>query len=270
MDSQFILDRIQTNYPLFSTKERKLADFFLKHREESANKNIGDLAEITGTSPSTITRFCKKLGCQSYIEFKVLLNNRISDNQAHQDVMNRVKAYYLETIDSTAMMISLEKLNQVVQFIHTAKKIRIYGVGNSGLSAMEFKYRLMRMGFTVDAMTDSHMMLMNAALCQENDLIIAISNSGMTKEITEAAGEAKSRGAHVIAITNHDHTPLTDVSDMILLTSNTQHLRDAHFVNNQLAIVYVIDLISMQLLEESRLEQKRKETVEVLVKHKKI
>ncbi len=232
--------------------------------------NIGDLAEKTGTSPSTITRFCKKLGCQSFIEFKVLLNSRMLDHQAHQDVMNQVKSYYLETIDSTAMMISLEKLNQVVQSILTAKKICIYGVGNSGLSAMEFKYRLMRMGFIVDAMTDSHMMLMNAALCQKNDLIIAISNSGMTKEITEAAGEAKSRGAHVIAVTNHDHTPLTDVSDTILLTSNTLHLRDAHFFNNQLAIVYVIDLITMQLLEEARLEQKRKETVDVLVKHKKI
>ncbi|MBA4492855.1 MurR/RpiR family transcriptional regulator [Paenactinomyces guangxiensis] len=270
MHSQSVLERIQTDYHLFSAKERQLADYIVKHKETIANINIGELADKTNTSPSTITRFCKKLGCQNFVEFKVLLNRSTFKKLPDEDYLNQVKHNYLESIQSTAAMLNMEQVNQVIQWIKEAGKIGIYGVGSSGLSALELKYRLMRMGFLVDALIDSHLMLMNATLVRRQDLIIAISNSGTTKEVIEAVREAKRQGAKVVSITNHDYTPLTNASDLVLLTSSTSRLNDPKFINNQLTILYVLDVISMRLLEEEGPVHNRDLTLQVLMKHKKI
>ena len=83
-------------------------------------------------------------------------------------------------ISATAEMIQPELVQQVVRKITEARRVYVYGIGSSGLSALEFKYRLMRMNMTIDAVSDSHMMLMNAALTDQHDVVCGLSNSGHT------------------------------------------------------------------------------------------
>lgn len=269
--AQSILERIQTNYHLFSTKEKLLADYIIQYRETIVDIKIEELAEKTSISPATITRFCKKLECKSFIEFKVLLNRSMAGKLPQEDYLNQVKQNYLETIQSTASMLDMDHVNQLIQWLKEARKIGIYGLGSSGLSALEFKYRLMRMGFCVDALTDSHMMLMNSTLSGSTDVIIAISNSGVTHEVVDAVREGKKQGAKIAVITNHDYTPLTEVSDLVLLTSCTSRLlNDPKFINYQLGILYVLDVVSIKLLEETTPDQNRNLTLQVLANHEKI
>ncbi len=44
-----------------SQKERKLAASIIEHPREVVRLNITDLARISDTSASTVSRFCKKL-----------------------------------------------------------------------------------------------------------------------------------------------------------------------------------------------------------------
>lgn len=105
----------------------------------------------------------------------------------------KIASYYTQLIHSASQLIETKQINDFVEAIHLSNKILICGVGNSGLSAMELKYRLVRMGLIVDVVTDPHMMLMDAVLLKKYDLMIAISNYGQTQAVIDACTIAKKR-----------------------------------------------------------------------------
>jgi len=105
---------------------------------------------------------------------------------------------------------------------------------------------------------------MNAALTDEHDVVIGLSNSGHTDEVTTALAIARGRGAYIIGITNFDHTPLTEMTDLCLFTPGLQRVGDVQFVNSQLAIIYVLDMISMLLLEDQQMQAARQQTLDAL------
>lgn len=259
-----MLDKIQMNYHTLSVKEKEIAEYIMQHKHTILNIDIRELAQKTNASTSTITRFCKKIGCQSFVEFKIRLNGEIEKKEDSQTCFGKTESYYMNVIRSTTEIIDQELIFQVVNLIRTAPKILIYGVGSSGLSALELEYRLQRMGLNVDAALDTHMMLMSGALVQEYDLVICISNSGMTKEVIDAARVAKKNKALVVSITNYNHTLLTETSDIVLFTSSTTRVNDSQFVNSQLSIIYVLDVISLLLLENDELLRNHQKTLDVL------
>lgn len=263
MRSYSVLDRIQVNSPQFSVKEKEIAKYILENKNSILNINIKELAKQTNSSTSTITRFCKRIECGSFIEFKVMLNRELEGDQNFEDSFEKVESFYQQVAHSTASLIDKEKMGLVVQFIKQAEKINIFGIGSSGLSALELKYRLIRLGLNVDAVIDPHMMLMSSSLARSGDLIICISNSGTTEEIINAAKIGSQYGCKIISITNFNHTPLTGLSDEVLFTSSTNNIHD-QFINSQLSILYILDVISMLLLEDKELSSNREKTLEII------
>ncbi|MFC7677469.1 MurR/RpiR family transcriptional regulator [Paenibacillus sp. GCM10028914] len=259
-----ILDELQLHYHDLSQKEKEIADYIVQHKNSIQNMNIRELADHTHSSTSTITRFCKKIQCDSFVDFKIRLSREADKPSGDSNSFTKVQYIYNEIINSTTDMMHKEDFENVVQMIKNAHRVQVYGLGSSGLSALEFKYRLMRMNITIDAITDSHMMIMSAALLNENDLIIGLSNSGQTTEIIDALTIGKRNGATTISITNYKHTPLTDISDISLFTPSLHRMGDTHFINSQLAIIYVLDVLSMLLLNDEELYRKRQNTLETL------
>ncbi len=259
-----VLDELQLKYQQLSAKEKEIADYVIRHRSSIQNINIRDLSTLTQASMSTITRFCRKVGFSSFVDFKINLNREAAQPRDNMNVFAQTQHIYNEMISATAEMIQPELVQQVVRQIMKARRVYVYGIGSSGLSALEFKYRLMRMNITIDAISDSHMMLMNAALTDKQDVVIGLSNSGHTDEVTTALTTARSRGAYIIGITNFDHTPFTETTNLCLFTPGLQRVGDVQFVNSQLAIIYVLDMISMLLLEDEGMKAARQQTLDAL------
>ena len=61
-----ILQTIQHQYNKLSDKEQAIANYVLQNDRSLQNMTITNLSQITGASPSTITRFCRKMGCLLY------------------------------------------------------------------------------------------------------------------------------------------------------------------------------------------------------------
>lgn len=55
----------------FTDLKKGIANYILDHKDYIVDLKMTDLAEITYTSPSTISRFCKKLGGKSYNDFRI-------------------------------------------------------------------------------------------------------------------------------------------------------------------------------------------------------
>ncbi len=262
--SSSVIDILQLEYQRFSAKEKEIADYIMRNRLSINNINIKDLAAHTNASTSTITRFCKKAGCNTFVEFKIRLNREVQKPRNDADFFVKTQNLYNDIINATAEMLDTAKIEEVVELIKVSRKIYIYGLGSSGLSALEFKYRLTRMNIIADAITDSHMMIMSASLLGKDDLVIGLSNSGLTTEVSQAMKGAKQRGATIIGVTNFDHTPLSEASDICLFTPDIGRSGDGNFINSQLAIIYILDILSLLLLEDEKLLQARQQTLQAL------
>ncbi|WP_340601411.1 MurR/RpiR family transcriptional regulator, partial [Staphylococcus aureus] len=142
------------------------------------------------------------------------------------------------------------------------------GLGSSGLSATEFYYRMIRMGLKGNVTTDSHLMKISASLLSHSDMFIAMSNSGNTSELISAAEVAKSHGAYVAAITNFEGSKLTDCADLVLLTTDQSRNTDHQFINTQIATLFLIDIVSYHLLENTNLSQTYQHTKSIILDNK--
>ena len=65
-------------------------------------------------------------------------------------------------------------------------------------------------------------MLTAASVSGPEDVLLAISHLGSTREVVEAANLAKEAGARIISITNNSLSPLSRVSDLVLVTASRE------------------------------------------------
>ncbi len=61
---------------------------------------------------------------------------------------------YEEILTATNKLVDEEKLEEIAKLIDSSKRVYFYGIGSSGLVAMEIKSRFMRLGVICDAITD--------------------------------------------------------------------------------------------------------------------
>ncbi|NME63629.1 transcriptional regulator, RpiR family [Clostridium cadaveris] len=262
-----VLCEIQKNYTLFSEKERDIADYILQSNDQIKNINITDLSKAIGVSNATITRFSKKIGCKSFVDMKIQLSaasTRVEDLK-DEGVFSDIYSFYKSTIDMTNHLIDKEMIFKFVKEIKNAKRIYICGVGSSGFTASEFALRLLRMGFNVSSITDSHMMIINSSILSKEDLIVGISLSGETNEVVQSLRIGKANGATSVAMTSFENSSIAMYSDMNFILYNSGFIDKERFVNSQFSAMYVVDLICSVLLRDKELKDKMQLTVDTII-----
>ncbi|MDT2746152.1 MurR/RpiR family transcriptional regulator [Vagococcus fluvialis] len=261
-----ILEEIQNKFPTFSEKEKRIATYLLKNNDVISNINISTLAKETETSPATITRFAKKLNQDGFVDLKIQLSMLKNNRNMNEDLHSEVYHFYTKVIENTEKIVKKSDLEIAVNSIKLAPRIFIFGVGSSGLTALELTQRLLRMGLNVISTTDSHMMLITSAMAMKNDLVIGISASGETVEVNDAVMHAKENGANVLSITCFPESTLSKISDTSLIAYSSVFVDNKRFVNSQFAIMYQIDVISTMLLEDEKLNERMSQTIKVITR----
>ncbi|WP_251035842.1 MurR/RpiR family transcriptional regulator [Paenibacillus sp. ISL-20] len=260
---------IQQLYPSFSKKEQLVANYILQEGQSINNMNISVLANHVGVSNGTITHFCKKIGCNNFAELKVQLGRlRTATAPSVEDnILIQVSKFYQTVIERSNQLLDITYLHRLAEAIKSAARIFIYGIGSSGLSAKEMMLRLLRMGFNVQSITDSHLMLINSSIVNENDFVIAISSSGETSVIVDATRIAKSNGCKVICLTSFSESTLAQQVDSCILVSNTLFVDKERFVNSQFSVMYAIDILCMILLADADFNRRMQITVNTILEH---
>ncbi|WP_433938370.1 MurR/RpiR family transcriptional regulator [Paenibacillus sp. AK002] len=269
VDSMDIYMVIQQLYPSFSKKEQLVANYILQEGQSINNMNISVLANHVGVSNGTITHFCKKIGCHNFAELKVQLGRlrTATAPSAEDNILIQVSKFYQTVIERSNQLLDITYLHRLAEAIKSAARIYIYGIGSSGLSAKEMMLRLLRMGFNVQSITDSHLMLINSSIVNENDFVIAISSSGETSVIVDATRIAKNNGCKVICLTSFSESTLAQQVDSFILVSNTLFVDKERFVNSQFSVMYAIDILCMILLEDADLNSRMQITVNTILEH---
>ncbi|GEN56175.1 RpiR family transcriptional regulator [Halolactibacillus alkaliphilus] len=245
-----VLKVIQLKYQKLSKSEKRVADYLLEHYSHVSNMDIRELAEKAAVSVATVTRFSHKVGMASFVELKISLRDAVKKDERPDDVLYQVQQTYNEVLIATSTLQTIENYQRVVDRLNQAKSISIFCIGSSGLSGEEFKLRLRRMGKSVDTFLDAHSMVLRASTLTSEDVVIAISASGQTLEIVEAAKLAHKNNAAIVSLTNYEKTALTTLSAEVIYTHHVDGLLKDRVLNTQLSVIYVIDSLTALLMED--------------------
>src|SRR5690625_1442727 len=208
---------IESYYPSLTKSEKKAADFILNKGDNILNYSITDFSEEAHVSESTILRFCRRIGMKGYQDFKLTLAKGLTEPKSSSLTLKGENADYVDLIcDNTikaiqniSVLMNRKELDEAVDLIYKSRNVYFFGVGTSGLTALDAKNRFIRIGKHVDAIVDPHIQAMIAASLTENDLVIGISISGSTQDTIDSLKIARNNGAKVIALTYYLRSPIT-------------------------------------------------------------
>lgn len=161
---------IEASYKKMTAVERSVADFFIGNKDDMdfSSKNI---SRVLYVSEATLSRFSQKCGYKGYREFIFSYERDLKFEQksegTEKDVglfARRVQNSYQKLLQENFRILDEEQVRRVAGMLNVSKRVLIFGIGNSGYAAEEFQLRFMRIGMDVNAVTDSHMMKIGAAL----------------------------------------------------------------------------------------------------------
>ncbi|AOK28737.1 transcriptional regulator [Burkholderia singularis] len=224
-----MLPRIEAIRAQLRPSERKLADYVLAAPREVLDLSMTALAARAGVSQPTIARFCQALGCSGFREFKIRLAQSIAPGVAsvYRDVepdepapgiIGKVFDRTIGALIEVRNSLSATSVADAIELLSRASRIEFYGAGGSGIAAQDIQHKFFRLGVPSVAYSDPHTFSMSAALLGAKDVVVAISNTGRTRDIVDAARAARACGANVVSIT-HSHSPLAQLSTVSLASN---------------------------------------------------
>jgi DNA-binding MurR/RpiR family transcriptional regulator len=203
--------------------EKRVGSYFMEH-PDAAQQSIGELIDGSGLGYGTVIRFCQKLGCRGFQEFKVLMaRDAIARRPAKPSEVagtyGAIVQRLNEDIARTAQNLDSREIERAAEALCKASRVLCIGVASSAPLALSLDWKIKRFGIVSSFVSDGYVMAVEASLLRKDAVLVAVSSSGATKDIVSAARLAREGGATVIAVTNFTKAPLVETAGIRLITS---------------------------------------------------
>jgi RpiR family transcriptional regulator, carbohydrate utilization regulator len=212
-----VLDRIKASLPSLAPAEQRVGKLVLADPRAFATLPVSQLSDRAHVSKPTVVRFCRSMGYDGLSDFKLKLAGSVSEGvpfiHRSVDIDDKVADVLVKVIDNTvaaflkyrndASAFAIEKAVEALTATYKKRgRIEFYGVGNSGIVALDAQHKFFRLGVTSIAYSDGHMQVMSASTLSADDCVVVISNSGRTRDLMDACDIARKNGATTIVITS--------------------------------------------------------------------
>ena len=252
-----ILSQIKDSYRELRPAERRVADVVLADVTFSVDASNAEIARRADVSEPTVTRFCRAIGCDGVRDFKLKLAQSVvvgrlylapgpppEPNENGSPLWNVVFGEARNALNAVERSIEPADILKAAELVASAHQVLVFGLGGSSTAlAQETQNRLFRYGVVVSAHSDPYVMKMTASTLKPNDLVIAISGTGRTREVVEAVVLARHYRAKAIAITAPD-TDLAAVADIALTVDVPEFPDPLKPTASRYAFLAIIDLVS--------------------------
>lgn len=253
------LARLRGVHRSLNPAEKRVVDYLLAYPEEVIGLSITEVAENSKASEATVVRVSQLVGYQGFQELKIMLAKdlgsffaEIPEEIKRGDSMSEVTAKVLQTniqaIRDTLDVLDVGELERTVKAISNARRVDFYGVGASGIVALDAQSKFLRINIESMAFIDPHLQAISAALLTKRDVAVGISHSGSTKDIVDSLSLAKSSGATVICITNYMRSPIVKISDIKLFTASREATFRSGAIASRIVQLSVIDVLFLGVL----------------------
>ncbi|MCL6414331.1 transcriptional regulator HexR [Aestuariirhabdus sp. Z084] len=256
MATKLITD-IELRLGTLRKSEVKVAEYVLQQPGAIIHQSIAELAAASTVSEPTVLRFCRAVGCDGFQDFKLKLAQSLATSsgfaQVDIDEGDDTSDYKRKIFDTTIAALAQTRdrldpvaLENAIGPLSEAKRIEFFGFGASGAVASDAQHKFFRLQVATAAYSDPHMQAMSAATMAPGDLVVAISQTGRTRELIHSVRQVQERGAQVIGICPAN-TPLAELSDYPILIDVLEDTEVYTPLTSRIVHLVVIDILAMGL-----------------------
>jgi DNA-binding MurR/RpiR family transcriptional regulator len=237
-----------------SALERKLADSVLADVAFATNASITEIAARAEVSPPTVTRFCRRLGCASFSDFKVKLAKSTyvglrylkpesvtsSAAEVAEDIVTKAQKALFEMHRS----LDLAAIEKAAALLSDADMVYAFGSGgNSSMIVNELQNRLFRLGVRISASNDHGMNLMLSASATKGTVVFGSSFSGRNHELVNCFTLLREAGIPTIAITQSG-SPVAEAADVVISVNLPEGQNIFRATSTRYAYLATIDIMA--------------------------
>lgn len=257
--SKNLFGNIRFHYTKLSEKEKRIADYILKHPEDMIHNTINEVAEMLDIAEATVFRFCKRIGFKGFQEMKIALasevispikqiHGKVNVDDDSKTINDKIFNSNVTTLQDTLNILEPEKVDRALEFIMNARRVEFYGIGGSAIIAMDAFHKFVRTGIDVFFSIDYHFQLASATRLTSEDVAIVISHSGTNKDTIKIFNAAKKHGARTVGITGYPKSPIGQETDVALYTSSEETEYRSEALSSRIGQLSLIDALYVNIM----------------------
>lgn len=264
-ENRNVMGVLCSSYDTFFDAEKKIADCILERKGDVIEMTVAELAQASGTSDATVSRFCRRCGFKGFHHLKINLAREVAEErdkkiQVSNDIMRDDIAQSLQNIlankvaelTQTVSMMVPEQIEKILQVIQNARMVQLAAVGNTIPVALDGSFKLNQIGIPAVSGTILETQMAYAFNLGEGDAIIVISNSGASRRLLTLIEGVKENGATVISITNNPESPIAQASDYHITTATREKLLMGEFCFSRVSAIAVMEMLYLLLASSNR------------------
>jgi RpiR family carbohydrate utilization transcriptional regulator len=216
---------------------------------------IVDLAAEADVSEPTVVRFCRGRNYCGFQDFKLMLAQGLASNtnseQFALDSKDTVSEFKEKIFDSMIgnllnikEQLNPETLEEAIDALANARRVEFYGFGASAPVCTDAAHKFHRLKVSCTSYSDPHMQAISAVSLDERDVIVAISQTGRTKDLLHTVKLVKETGTTVIALCPSD-TPLAELASIPIHIDLEEDKDLSTLMSSRVLHLVVIDVLAV-------------------------
>lgn len=255
-----LLRKITSMIGGLNPSEAKVAKHVLAAPNEVIHRSIAAVAQESSVSEPTVMRFCRSLGYKGYQDLKLGLavslagdthyvHTSITQDDSIAQMAEKICQYSSNSLKVLYESLDMENLDRAIGVLNKASRIEIFGSGASGIVALDAQHKLFRTKVPTVAYRDSHLQMMSASSLDSKCVALAISYTGQSYNIIDAAKMARQQGAVVIGITDKD-SPLAEHCDTVINNPNIEDTTLFSPMVSRICQLVIVDILATGIAME--------------------
>ncbi|MDQ0245173.1 DNA-binding MurR/RpiR family transcriptional regulator [Bacillus fengqiuensis] len=227
----------------FNELETSLYNYIIQNSEKVAYMRIRELADETHVSTATILRFCRKLNCEGFSEFKVKLKMHLEENK--KTIIKSSQHSVVEFFERTLKGDIEEKIRKAASLVAKADNVIFIGIGSSGILAEYGARYFSSLGKFSMYIKDPHFPIHSKLMF--NSVTIALSVSGENNFTVTHLHQLKQEGSKIISITNNKLSTIAKISDINIPYYVTEEFFEEANITTQVPVVYILESMAREI-----------------------
>lgn len=228
----------------FTDVEMLIYNYVMQNSEKIRYMTVREVADAVHVSSSAVMRFCKKVDCEGYAEFKVQFKMYLEENKEKQplDDISEIINYF-ESVNNTEFE---KNINQVAQLVSHAKQIIFIGVGTSGILGKYGARYFSNIGKFSHYIDDPF--YPNIGEISENAVAIILSVSGETEQTINLAKYFLQQKCQLVSITNSTNSTIAKMAHHNLSYYMTnQKNKKEYNITTQVPVIFILESIGRRI-----------------------
>jgi len=227
----------------FNELETSIYNYICQNSEKVPYMRIRELADETHVSTATILRFCRKLDCEGFSEFKTKLKIELGKTEKVQ--IKSSNHSVLEFFERTLKGEIEQRISEAADMIGKAETVIFIGNGNSGIMAEYGSRYFSILDKTSIYIKDPFQPYYSNH--RDNKVTIALSVSGENIYTIMHVNQIKQEGSKIISITNDKLSTLAKISDINIPYYVTKETFKTSDITTQVPVVYILEAIAREI-----------------------